>query len=419
MTQHDDHSSCDSLAHNYLSVEDAIDNILATVNAMTSYESVDIRHSLGRVLAEDITAPFNVPPHCNSAMDGYAVKFSDISNADKTGLTVVGSSFAGHPYQGKVNTGECVRIMTGAVVPADTDTVIMQEHIERHGDTISLKNTHKQGQNVRYPGEDMRQGALALPAGRLINSADLGLVASLGIAEVNVIRKPKVVFFSTGDELKGIGETLNTGDIFDSNRYTLYGLLKTVDVDVIDMGVMPDEKEAIETAFQTASHQGDLLITSGGVSVGEADFITDTLAKLGEVGFWKIAVKPGKPLAFGKLNDCLFFGLPGNPVSVMATFTLFVRPALQKMKGLAETKPIQFTAISDSDLKKAVGRKDHQRGIYFQDEQGKLHVSTTGLQGSHVLSSMSKANCFIVIPRETGNIKAGEEVLIYPFNGLI
>ena len=410
---------CDSLANNYISVEQAIDNILSSVKAITAYECVDIRSSLGRVLAEEITAPFNVPPHCNSAMDGYAVKFADISAAEETTLTVVGTSFAGHPYQGKVNSGECIRIMTGAVVPDDTDTVIMQEQIERDGDVISLCNIHKQGQNVRYPGEDMQQGAIVLNTGRVLNSADLGLLASLGIGEVDVILKPKVVFFSTGDELKGIGETLGVGDIYDSNRYTLFGLLKTLDVDVIDMGVIPDQQDAIETAFQEASLLGDMLITSGGVSVGEADYVTDTLEKLGKVGFWKIAVKPGKPLAFGTINDCLFFGLPGNPVSVMATFALFVRPALQKLKGFSNTQTKQFTAICDSDLKKAVGRKDHQRGIYFQDEQGKMHVSTTGLQGSHVLSSMSKANCFIVLPQESGDIKAGSEVLIYPFDGLI
>ena len=353
-------------------------------------------------------------------MDGYAVKFTDISSAaGETTLIVVGTSLAGHPYQGKVNSGECIRIMTGAVVPDDTDTVIMQEHVERADDIVSLHNIHKKGQNVRHPGEDMRQGAIVLNTGRLVNSADLGLLASLGIAEVNIIRKPKVVFFSTGDELKGIGKELGVGDIYDSNRYTLYGLLKTLDVDVIDMGVIPDQQGAIETAFKNASHLGDMLITSGGASVGEADFITDTLEKLGQIGFWKIAVKPGKPLAFGEIDNCLFFGLPGNPVSVMATFALFARPALQKLKGLSETKPKQFTAICDSDLNKSVGRKDHQRGIYHQDEQGKIHVSTTGLQGSHVLSSMSKANCFIVIPQEMGSIQSGEEVLIYPFDGLI
>ena len=411
--------SCDSPTNNYITVEEAIDNILSSIKPIADYECVDIRSSLGRVLAENIIAPFNVPPHCNSAMDGYAVKFTDISGSEESTLTVVGTSFAGHPYQGKVNSGECIRIMTGAVVPNDTDTVIMQEQVERNDDVISLYNTHQKGQNIRHPGEDMQQGSLVLSAGRLINSADLGLLASLGIAEVNIIRKPKIVFFSTGDELKGIGETLATGDIYDSNRYTLFGLLKTLDVDVIDMGVIPDQQGAIETAFQNASQLGDILITSGGVSVGEADFVTDTLEKLGQVGFWKIAVKPGKPLAFGEINNSLFFGLPGNPVSVMATFSLFVRPALQKLKGLSETKPIQFMAICDSDLQKSVGRKDHQRGIYFQNKQGEIHVSTTGLQGSHVLSSMSRANCFIVIPQESGNIKAGEEVLIYPFDRLI
>jgi len=418
MSKQQEHD-CDSLAKNFISVEEAIDNILSSVKALATYECIDIRSSLGRTLAENITAPLDVPPHCNSAMDGYAIKFADISTSAETTLTVVGTSFAGHPYQGSIKSGECIRIMTGAVMPEDTDTVIMQEQVDREENIIHFSNPHKKGQNVRHSGEDMQKGTTVLTMGRLINSADLGLLASMGISDVKVIRKPKVVFFSTGDELKSIGEALDTGNIYDSNRYTLFGLLKTLGIDVIDMGVIPDQKEAIEAAFQTASQQGDVLITSGGVSVGEADFVTETLEKLGHVGFWKIAVKPGKPLAFGEINNCLFFGLPGNPVSVMATFALFVRPALQKLKGLADTKPKQLTAICDSHLKKSVGRKDHQRGIYFQDEHGKLHVTTTGMQGSHMLSSMSKANCFIVLARESGDVSVGEEVLIYPFDGLI
>ncbi len=418
MTTHTD-CGCDSLAQNYLSVEAALEHILSTVNALQQSESVAIRQSLGRVLAEDITAPFNVPPHRNSAMDGYAVKFSDLQEQQKPRLKVVGESFAGHPYQGEVKAGECVRIMTGAVVPDDTDTVIMQEHVERTSDEIHISHQYKQGQNVRHPGEDLQQGSVALAAGKKLNSADLGLLASLGVGEVNVIRKPKVVFFSTGDELKNVGQTLQAGDIYDSNRYTLFGLLKTLDVDILDMGVIPDDQQAIETAFNEGSQLGDMLITSGGVSVGDADYVTETLEKMGQIGFWKIAMKPGKPLAFGKINNALFFGLPGNPVSVMATFVLFARPALQKLKGLSDIHIPQRTAICDSHLKKHIGRKDHQRGIYFQNEQGELHVSTTGLQGSHVLSSMSKANCFIVLPQDSGDVEAGEEVVIYPFDGLI
>ncbi len=411
--------TCDSMSKNFITVEEALEHILSSVQCIKQYETIDIRRSLGRVLAEDITAPFNVPPHRNSAMDGYAVKLSDISEQEKTTLSLVSESFAGHPYSGVVQAGECIRIMTGAVVPDDTDVVIMQEHVKRTDNLITVSNQHKLGQNIRHPGEDMPKGSLALEAGKQINSADLGLLASLGIGEIKVTRKPRVVFFSTGDELKSIGETLDMGNIYDSNRYTLFGLLQKLDVDIIDMGVIPDQQEAIEKAFEDGSKLGDTLITSGGVSVGDADFVTATLEKMGQVGFWKIAMKPGKPLAFGKINNSLFFGLPGNPVSVMATFILFVRPALQKLKGLSNTKTKQLTAVCDSHLKKKAGRKDHQRGIYFQDENGTLHVSTTGLQGSHVLSSMSKANCFIVIPKDSGDVQIGEEVTIYPFDELI
>lgn len=411
-------ASCDH-APNALTVEQALDNILCTVASLTTTESLAIRESLGRVLAEDIVAHQDLPPHQNSAMDGYAVRYADLLTNEATTLRLVGRSLAGHPYRATLQAEACVRIMTGAVVPAGADTVIMQEQVSIDGDNITFPALVKHGQNVRHPGEDVKAGDLLLKAGRILNSANLGLLASLGIGEVKVIRKPRVAFFSTGDELKSIGQTLDIGDIYDSNRYTLFGLLKKQNVELMDMGVIPDQAEAVEQAFKQASQHSDILITSGGVSVGDADYVSQTLAKLGHVNFWKIAMKPGKPVAFGKLGDCLFFGLPGNPVSVMATFLIFVLPALSKLKGLpAESIPLE-KAICDVKLKKAPGRKDHQRGICHIAEDGEMHVTTVGLQSSHVLSAMSYANCFIVLEKDEGDVEAGNLVNIMAFENVI
>jgi molybdopterin molybdotransferase len=352
-------------------------------------------------------------------MDGYALRAADLPDNGEATFRVTGASFAGAPYTGTINPGECVRIMTGAVVPKGANTVVMQEQVQRNNDQISISPGHTEGQNIRHPGEDIQQGAIVLEPGRLLNAADIGLLASMGFAEVSVLRKPRVVFFSTGDELKGIGEPLGEGDIYDSNRYTLYALLSRMNIEMIDQGVIPDDPEAVRRAFSDASELGDLVITSGGVSVGEADFVQQTLDELGEVGFWKIAMKPGKPLAFGRLGQAWFFGLPGNPVSTMATFALFVRPALQVMKGAQVEKPLSLHAKLQTNVKKKPGRKEYQRGILSQADNGQLSVSTTGLQESHVLSSMSKANCFIVLPRESGPLAAGAEVEVIPFMGIL
>jgi molybdopterin molybdotransferase len=364
-----------------------------------------------------VQAQLLVPPHNNSAMDGYAIRHADLA-AHPT-LRVVGSAFAGHPFEGTLQAGECVRIMTGAVVPTDVDSVAMQEKVQRDGDTIQLTGTLKHGENVRYAGEDSRPGDTLLEAGRKLNAADIGLLASQGIGTVTVLRRLRVAFCSTGDELKGIGETLQPGDIYDSNRYTLNALLQKLDVGIIDMGVVRDTPEAVETAFTQAKLTADVFITSGGVSVGEADYVTATLTRLGQVNFWKVAFKPGKPLAAGTLGDCLFFGLPGNPVSVMVTFLLFVRPAILKRAGEALPLVPEYTAICDTPLKKSPGRKDYQRGICQRDSAGQWRVSSTGNQGSHVLRSMSQANCFIVLPLEWGKVEAGTAVTIIPFDGLM
>jgi len=402
-----------------LSVEQTLQNIENGIHPLSNTKSLAIREALGHVLAKEVISDINVPPHRNSAMDGYAIKFSDINNNPDEVLTIVGKSFAGEPYNGDVNAGQCVRIMTGAMMPAGCDTVIMQEQAEKQDDVITVNGSHQAEENVRFPGEDIKQGDVVLQPGKKISPADLGLLSSIGIAEITVYCKPKVAFFSTGDELKSLGEKLGPGDIYDSNRYTLYGMLKQMDVEIIDLGVIADKKELIKQTLVDAAEKADIVITSGGASVGEADYISAILNEIGSVNFWKIAMKPGKPLAFGHINQTPFFGLPGNPVSVMATCYLFVQPAIQLLKGINHREQLKLSAKLENNLKKAPGRTDFQRGIFTQQENGELSVSTTGMQGSHILTSMSLANCFIVLPRDTGNVSEGERVEILPFNDIL
>jgi molybdopterin molybdotransferase len=400
-----------------LTVEQVHEQLGKLSTPVIGTERVAIRSALGRVLDEDIISPINVPPYANSAMDGYALNASDLPASGEKKLKVIGTSFAGDPYQGKVGNGECIRIMTGAQIAKGTDTVIMQEQVTADGDTIMIGAGHHAGQNVRHPGEDMAKGSTVIKTGKQIGAAEIGLLASLGYPEVNVKRKVRVAFFSTGDELRSVGEQLEEGQIYDSNRYTLYGMLNRLGVELIDMGVIRDDQQAIEDAFNHAADIADAVITSGGVSVGAADFVKLTLDKIGKVDFWRIAMKPGKPLALGKIKNAMFFGLPGNPVSVMATFYLFAQPALKRMMGMEYQQPITVRATTQSFIKKQPGRTDYQRGI-VRNEGGKLVVDGAGMQASHILSGMSQANCFVVIPQMSGSVEAGEEVDVILFNGL-
>ncbi len=412
--------SCnDEFDPNSLSFEQALERIKESIQPIKGKKNVTIREAAGHILAEDVTSPLDVPPFINSAMDGYAVNTSDLPQSGEQTLKVIGKSFAGAPFDGQVKNGECVRIMTGAVVPDGADTVIMQEHAAVNGETITIGAEHKAKQNVRNPGDDFFTGDTIIKAGERLSPAKLGLLASVGVTEFKVIRKPVVAFFSTGDELKGVGQALAPGDIYDSNRYILFGMLEKMGVDCIDMGVVADIKEEIELTLKEAANIADLVITSGGASVGEADFIKIILDEIGKVGFWKIAMKPGKPLAFGHINNTVFFGLPGNPVSAMATFYQFVQPSLNLLEGETLVEPIKLLAKCTNKLKKRPGRKDFQRGIMSNDENGQLVVDTTGIQGSHMLSSMAKANCFIVLDRDAGDIEVGEMVEVQPFNELI
>lgn len=407
----------------FLSVSDVQKKIISDIKAINGTEQIDLRQALNRVLAQDIVATFDTPPCDNSGMDGYAFSSNEISNnpdAQSLTLKLVGQSFAGHPYEGNLSSGEAIRIMTGAKVPDDADTVVMQEHTETANDSmVTITTIPKPLANVRKAGDDLTTGEIFLQQGKKLSPTDLAFLATQGIAEVRVSRKLRVAFFSTGDELRSIGEPLGDGDIYDSNRYSLYGLLKNLDVELLDMGVIPDDRNAIEAAFSSASKLADAIITSGGVSVGDADFVKETLEKIGQINFWKIAMKPGKPLAFGTIGNSLFFGLPGNPVAVIATFYQFVQPALKRMKGQTIVLPLTVKAKTTEQLKKRPGRTDFQRGIMEQSDTGELTVRNAGTQASHVLTAMSRANCFIVIAAESGTIEAGEMVDVQPFEGLI
>jgi len=412
-------SCADDYDPNSMPVAKAREVIARFLTPVSGTERLHLRAALGRVLAEDVVSPLDVPAHDNSAMDGYAVRFSDLQSGGDTRLRIAGTAFAGAPYGGTLPSGACVRIMTGAVVPEGTDTIVMQEHVTVKDGSVTIGSGHRKGQHLRRAGEDLQAGQAALKRGALLRPAEIGLIASLGIAEAPVYRKLRVAFFSTGDELVSIGTLPREGQIYDSNRYTLYGMLERLGCDALDMGVVRDDPAQLERAFNAAAANADVVITSGGVSVGEADFVKDLLNKLGEVVFWKIAMKPGRPLAYGRVGHAHFFGLPGNPVSVMVTFYQFVRDALLRLSGRDPVEPLPtFKVPCTSALKKAPGRTEFQRGILTRDRNGQWSVRVTGEQGSGILRSMAEANCFIILPTEQGNVAPGTLVEVQVLEGV-
>ena len=415
-------SCADDYDPNSMPVDKARALIRQFLTPITAIERVHIRAALDRVLAEDVASPFDVPGHDNSAMDGWALRYADLPASGEVTLERVGDSFAGKPFTGGIAPGETVRIFTGGVMPAGADTVVMQERATEipGGVRIAAGAVGKAGQNRRFAGEDLKRGTTVFGAGQPLRPAELGMLASLGINEVGVFRKLRVAFFSTGDELRSLGQPLAAGEVYDSNRYTLYGMLRRMNCEIVDMGVIPDLPDALERAFVAAAASADVVITSGGVSVGEADFVRQLLDKLGEVLFWKIAMKPGRPLAYGKIGGAHFFGLPGNPVSVMVTFYEFVRDALLLLQGRRDPGPQPtFKALLAAPIRKMPGRTEFQRGVLTPGADGAWQVRTTGDQGSGILSSMSRANCFIVLPAETGDVAAGAQVEVQPFEGLL
>ena len=398
-----------------LAVTEALQQIREALTPIRGNILCHLKEAYGHIVAGNILSPIAVPGYDNSAMDGYAFHADDLPQSDSKTLQLIGSSLAGAPYDGSINAGECVRITTGAVIPDGTGFVVMQEQVTINGKQITIEPGHKLGAHIRRAGEDIAEGGVVFGRGQKIGAAELGLLASLGVAEIEVIRPLRIATFSTGDELCSLGQPLGDGQIYDSNRYALYGLIKELGATHIDMGIILDSREAVANAFEEAAQIADVVITSGGVSVGDADYVKETLEKMGEVNFWKIAMKPGKPLAYGKIGNAWFFGLPGNPVSSMATFIEIVRPNLEYLAGESSGRALRLRVKTTDPLKKRPGRTDFQRGI-LSYEGDELVVRSTGHQGSHVLSSMSQANCFIILAAESGAIAAGEMVEVEPFN---
>jgi molybdopterin molybdotransferase len=402
-----------------LRVSDAQRVIEHFVAPVAAVEQVAIRESLDRILAIDVVSTIDVPAHDNSAMDGFALRGADLLDDADSRFTVVGTAVAGKPLARGIGPGEAVRIMTGAVMPEGADTVVIQEVVRVDGETLYVPRGQHVGQNRRLRGEDLAAGRPALHAGKRLTPADLGLLASLGVAEVPVRRRLRVAFFSTGDELRSIGETLAPGEIYDSNRYTLYGMLRRLGVDLIDMGVVGDSPEALEEAMRIAGECADAIVSSGGVSVGEADFTRQVMAKLGDVAFWKIAMRPGRPMAFGRVGRACYFGLPGNPVAVMITFYFFAREAMLRMMGAAPAPRPYLRARSVDAMRKKPGRTEYQRAVLSVAADGLMQVRLTGGQGSGVLRSMSEANCIVVLHHDQGTVSPGDDVDCLAFDGLI
>ena len=415
-------------------ISDLVKDLLEEAQDITSQsaiELVSLDQAINRILAEDLLSPIDVPSADNSAMDGYAFNGNCLGNSeDIVSLKVIGTAYAGKPFEGKIGAGECLKIMTGALMPNGCDTVIPQELTSTPSDaSIEFKQSLlKPGENRRLRGEDLQNGKPAIEAGRLLRPSDLGLAASLGIATLKVHRKLKVAILSSGDELRILGEALDAGSIYDSNRYSLTGLLNRLNLEIIDCGIVRDDPASLKEAFCNAAKVADVLISSGGVSVGEADFTKQIMQDLGDVGFWKIAMRPGRPMAFGTLkpiagqsspHKTLFFGLPGNPVAVMVTFYQFVRAALLQLNGAAQTEAPLTQAISESAIRKKLGRTEFQRAILGRGKDGKPTVKLTGSQGAGILRSMSEANCFVILHHDQGNIAAGDWVDVALFDGLL
>jgi len=411
-----------------LPIAQARDFLDRLVPRVREVQRVPLHSALGRVLARDVISQMNVPPRDNSAMDGYALGGDELNADAPTQFQVTGTAFAGQPFEGEVAPGHCLRIMTGAVMPSGCDTVVPQEFVHVANERVTVPaGTVRTGDNRRLAGEDLKLGEVALPAGRFITPADLGLLASLGQAEVEVFRPLRVAFFSTGNELRSIGETLDPGCVYDSNRYTLWAMLKRLNVEVLDLGVVPDEPAALTETFLQAAAQADAIITSGGVSVGEADHTKQVMAQLGDVLFWTVGMRPGRPMAIGRIphaariesGGAILFGLPGNPVAVMVTFYALVRDALLAMSGAAAQPLPMMRVAAAQGIRKKPGRTEYQRGIISTGADGRQTVRITGAQGSGILRSMSEANGLIVLHHDQGTVAAGDLVDVMPFYGLM
>lgn len=414
-----------SSASNSLTVEQAQEIMRQFIKPLDGFEKLAIRQALGRVLSHDVMSTIDVPAHNNSAMDGYAFNGENLQDHQELELDIAGIARAGVAFAGTVSHRQCIRIMTGAVIPAGCDTVVAQEFTTKLSESrikICCPKLRR-GNNLRLKGEDLALGSVAIEKGKILTPADLGLLASLGIAEVSVKRRLRVAFFSTGDELRSLGETLTEGCVYDSNRYTIYGMLTRLGCEVLDMGVVEDNPQALEAAMHSACTSADAIITSGGVSVGDADYTKEMMRRLGDVAFWSIAMRPGRPMAFGKIQSegktAYLFGLPGNPVAVMVAFYFLTQPALRKLMGASHNPLLQVKAKSNAPIQKRPGRTEYQRGIAKVRGNGELGVSVTGSQGSGILRSMSEANCIITLRHDQGDVATDDALHVTLFEGLI
>jgi len=406
---------CSLHSETMLALDAARERIAAALQPVAGAEKVTLKHALGRVLAVPVRSRLDMPHDRNAAVDGYAFNSRDIDTAHAFSLCLAGVSWAGKPFSGRLKAGECIRIFTGAVVPIEADSVVMQEYVSVDGDQIVLPADVPARRFVREVGEDVERGEILCGAGKKLTAIELGLLAAAGIYDVAVHRPVRIAFFSTGDELTGIGQPLTPGKIHDSNRYLLGGLLTDPCHRAVDLGVIGDDRRQLEDALSQAALNHDVIITTGGASVGEADLITQVLGRLGDVHIWKIAMKPGKPLAFGKIGKAFFFGLPGNPVSVAVTFQQIVEPALRRLAGQEPVSPLRFKATLTAPLKKEPGRLEFQRGILTQNAGGEFYVASVRGQGSHMLGAMSQSNCYIILPADCGGVSANEQVWVEPF----
>jgi molybdopterin molybdotransferase len=402
-----------------LTVSEARQKITQAIESITDVEHIHIADGLHRILAETVLSTINIPPQRNAAMDGYAFSSADIIRNQPFTLKVVGTSWAGKPFIGSAENNQCVRIFTGAMVPDFADSVIAQEQVIRQNNEITLPADTLIGKNIRAAGSDVKESETLITAPKKLSAIDLSLLAAAGMSRIGVKRQLKIGFFSTGDELTSVGEALKPGQIYDSNRYMLAALLTDPNHDVSDLGVIKDDAKLLENTLSTAAESFDVLISTGGASVGDADFVKQILEKIGQINFWKLAIKPGKPLAFGKIKNCWFFGLPGNPVAVLVTYQQFVRQALQQLSGLQPSKPLQLQARCKTVLRKTPGRQEYQRGILNQTSAGELTVIATGGQDSHQLKTTSLANCFIVLANECNGVGIGDIVIVEPFDTYI
>lgn len=408
--------ACIQTENRLLTLEETLAQIKSAIKPLNGTERVNLFDALGRTLATSVISPVDLPHHDNAAMDGYAIASSDIKPGQPFSLSLAGTSWAGRPFQGHILPGQCIRIFTGGIIPESLDTVVMQEHVQKIGNTVHFPATVQALKNVRQAGEDIAKNAPLISAPKRLSAADLGLLASAGIYQIDVKRKIKIAILSTGDELTPLGQPLTTGKIYDSNRYMLNALVKENAFSASDLGVAPDDKTELENILVAAARTHDAIITTGGASVGEADFMQEILNKVGRVELWKIAVKPGKPLAIGSIGDCRLFSLPGNPVPVIVAFQHIVLPGLRLMTGLPPEKPLQLRAVCQESIKKTPGRLEFIRGILTQSDNGQHQVRSAGKQGSHILRSMSRANCFIVLPSDCGGMNKGDSVIVEPFS---